>query len=194
MDWLAAHDLGVLYWFGSWHRPWLDPVMVGLTKLGNPWVLVGFSAAVVLALALGRRYRYAAGFAAVALASGAVNFGTKLLVARPRPDVAWRLIDMPSYASFPSGHALCSLAIYATALALFGEVAGGRRWLGWVGVLLGVAIGLTRPYVGVHYPLDVVAGWVAGLGLAVAGTELIAGRGTPPTPLSTGTTVAPPAG
>lgn len=194
MDWLAAHDLGVLYWFGSWHRPWLDPIMVGLTKLGNPWVLTGFSAAVVLFLIQRRRYRYAVGFVAVALASGAINFGTKLLVGRPRPDVAWRLIDMPSYASFPSGHALCSLAIYATALALFGDMAGGRRWLGWVGVLLGVAIGLSRPYVGVHYPLDVVAGWIAGLGLAVAGTALIVGRGTRRSPGAKGTPAAPPTG
>jgi membrane-associated phospholipid phosphatase len=194
MEWLAAGDLGVLYWFGSLHRPWLDPVMVALTKLGNVWPLTGFSVAVVLAFGLYRRYRYAVGFAAVALASLAVNYGTKYLVARPRPDVAWRMIALPDNDSFPSGHALCTLAIYGTALALFGEMAGGRRWLGWFGVLLGLAVGLTRPYLGVHYPLDVIAGWVAGLGLAVAGTELIVRQGTPRPPLAKGTPAAPPAG
>lgn len=193
MESVAGIDQGVLYSFGPLHRPWLDAAARGVTTLGNTEVLVVLSVAVVLVFALYRRYRFAVGFALVGLASSAVNFGTKWLVGRPRPDVVWRMIRLPDNDSFPSGHALCSMAIYTTAFALFGAMAG-RLWLGWAGVLVGLAVGLTRPYLGVHYPLDVAAGWVAGLGLALVAVPLIVRRsGTPPAPPATGTPAAPPA-
>lgn len=178
MDWLTAHDRGILYWFGSLHHPWLDKYARDLSTLGNTAVLATVSVALTLGFLLLRKPRYAVGFAALSVLSVGVNYGVKVLVNRPRPDVAWRLIDVPSNASFPSGHSLCTMAILTTAFTLLGHLAG-RPALGLIGVLLGLAVGLTRPYLGVHYPTDVLAGWTAGLGLALVGTPLIVKFGTP---------------
>lgn len=192
MESLAGIDQGMLYWFGPLHRPWLDQVALALTRLGNTVELICVSVAVVLGFVLYRCYRFALGFALLGVAAAAINFGIKALVGRPRPDVVWRLIPLPDNDSFPSGHALCSMAIYTTAFVLFGEMAG-RRWLGVVGVLIGLAVGLTRPYLGVHYPSDVFAGWVAGLGLALIATAVIVKRETPAPPPASETPAAPPA-
>jgi undecaprenyl-diphosphatase len=192
MESLAGIDQGVLYWFGPLHRPWLDQVALALTRLGNTVELICISLAFLLVFVLYRRYRFALDFALLGLSAVAVNFGGKALVGRSRPDVVWRMIPLPDNDSFPSGHALCSMAIYTTAFALFGEMAG-RRWLGLVGVLIGLAVGLTRPYLGVHYPSDVFAGWVAGLGLALVATALAVKREAPSPPPATGTPAAPPA-
>src|SRR5262245_2339674 len=190
MEWLAGYDLGILYWFGPLHRPWLDPVAKVVSAVGDPWTLAGIGLVLALGLLL-RSWRCAAGLVIVGLLSYGADYGVKRLVMRPRPDVAWRQVPMPYQPSFPSGHALRSMAILTTAGFLYGSLLGAR-WLGAVGILLSLAIGLTRPYLGVHYPLDVIAGWVGGLALALIATPLIVGRETPRRPPSSGTTPAPP--
>ncbi len=166
MESLAAIDQGVLYFFQSLHRDGLNELGVFTTKLGNTEVLGILSAIITLLFVLLRRPRFAIGFALVCLISVTLNYGVKIAVGRPRPSLATALVKVPNNPSFPSGHALCSMAIYTTAFTLLGSLIG-RRWLGLVGVLLGLAIGLSRPFVGVHYPSDVLAGWIAGLGVAL---------------------------
>lgn len=204
MDILEAYDLGTLYFFGGQHRPWLDPIVLVLTRLGNLEVIGPFTVGVFLLLMLKGQRRYARGFARLALSAWAVEWVVKLLVQRPRPSVAWRLIDLPSMPSFldgfgfgsiqpsfPSGHALNSMVIYTTAGILFGRILN-KRWLGVAGFALAILIGLTRPYVGVHYPKDVVAGWLGGLAWALIGTWLIGPPETPRLPAAKGTTSARP--
>ncbi len=177
MERLEAFDLGMLYWFGSWHHPWLDRVMVAATRLGNPLVLCLVLVVGALLLLRLRRRRLAAVLVLVGLLSWALDWGTKFAVARPRPDVAWRLTELPEVPSFPSGHALCSMAIYGS-LGLLCSHLARRRWqrdgLVLGGVALSLLIGLSRPYLGVHYPLDVLTGWVGGL-ICVAMTAALTG-------------------
>jgi undecaprenyl-diphosphatase len=170
MDFLEAFDLGTLYWFGSWHRPWLDPVMVLLTHLGDFAILAVVCVAAAGCFLLARRPRVAGLLLACWLLSELLQWSIKPFVARPRPDVVWRLVPLPDSFSFPSGHALVAAAVYV-ALAL---VASGhlrrpalRVLVIAAGLLVGLLVGLTRVYLGVHYPIDVIAGWCAGLALAL---------------------------
>ncbi len=92
----------------------------------------------------------------------------KFMVRRVRPHPWFGLHDLQSW-SFPSGHALDSTACYIVfAIALL-PLIRSRAWrsaLAVLAVALPVAIGLTRIYLGVHWPTDVLAGWIAGLCLA----------------------------
>lgn len=96
---------------------------------------------------------------------------TKLLVGRARPEVALPVVEIPSNASFPSGHAMISLVTWTT-LALVFMPAVRRRvrpWLLVAALAVAAAVGFTRLALGVHFVSDVVAGWALGAGwLAVS--------------------------
>src|SRR5262245_28540142 len=114
MELLEAADLGSFYIAYGLHTPWLHPIMIGLTHAGNVDVML----AVVLtatACFLGTGWKRGALAVVVAgLATLLLSEGVKYLVGRERPDVSWRLIDLPPNPSFPSGHALGGMAIYGT--------------------------------------------------------------------------------
>jgi membrane-associated phospholipid phosphatase len=87
-----------------------------------------------------------------------LNFGVKLLVKRPRPDLGPGLPPLggaPSSLSFPSAHATSSFAV-ATAMTRVEPVAA-------LAFVLAAALALGRPYLGMHYPSDVLAGAVLGV-------------------------------
>jgi undecaprenyl-diphosphatase len=91
---------------------------------------------------------------------------TKLLVGRDRPEVLLPVSEIPTNASFPSGHAMVA-TVTAGMLALVLLPAVARRWrplLVAVAVLLAVVVGFTRLALGVHFVSDVVAGWALGVG------------------------------
>jgi undecaprenyl-diphosphatase len=189
MEWLATLDQGTLRWFQAEHAPWLDPVVANLTDLGHRYVVtvVALVAAVVF-LAV-RRPRAAVLMLLAVLACWGLVEGVKRVVQRPRPQRAEvqrvepgllsRVLQQPSRAevsySFPSGHALSTASVYLT-LALLVSRRPRRRGPRMV-VLVGTAllvfvIGVTRLYLGAHYVSDVVAGWLAGLGVALICTWL----------------------
>ncbi|WP_282692293.1 phosphatase PAP2 family protein [Streptomyces sp. CC208A] len=131
----------------------------------DPWTLRALALAVVLALVLYGRRRLALWVAGTCLGAAGVQHAVKALVDRERP--VWREpVDSASYASFPSGHAMtaavvCGLLLWVLALV------GREPWRGW-GTAAGVAVvsvlgaGWTRIYLGVHWPSDVLAGWLLG--------------------------------
>ena len=143
--------------------PTLDAVMNGITTLGSvPFVGALFIVAMVVLLA--RRKRADALFLVVAIGgSVALNEALKLLIHRPRPALPWAHVP-PDY-SFPSGHSMNSLVFYvAIALLIWANV--GERVGTWavIGALvLSIAIGLSRIYLGYHYLSDVIGGFAAGL-------------------------------
>jgi undecaprenyl-diphosphatase len=112
-----------------------------------------------------REYRQALAWAGVGLGAAILPELVKALVARPRPALWPWLIPTSGYA-FPSGHAVAGTALYPL-LGWLALRSRGRGCFGYgLGLVVGVFIGLTRLYAGVHWPTDVLAGW--GLGAALS--------------------------
>jgi len=144
---------------------WLDAVMQGMTWFGSLMLLLPLTAALAWLLLRSRR-REAVFLLIALLGSSALGHVFKLWVARPRPDLFPALLDMPGDWSFPSAHAMQATA--AVVAWLFVTRHSRAIWA----ILLGLAVllvGLSRIYLQVHFPSDVVAGilaaalWVAGL-------------------------------
>ena len=143
---------------------WLLKWMRDLTALGGVSVLTVLTVIVTGYLAVSRRGSLAI-FVAISTIGGAIG-GTLLkdLFLRPRPTIVPHLVEVDSL-SFPSGHALNSAVIYLTLGALLARAEARpsvRISVIGVAILLTVLIGLSRVYLGVHYPSDVLAGWCAG--------------------------------
>jgi len=148
---------------------WLPNAMRDLTSLGSAPVLIFFVLAVAGALLARRQYHALALLLAATVGAQALNALLKGVFDRPRPELALRLTDAQS-TSFPSGHAMDSAVIYLTLAALLARFVRHRSlklyFLG-LALLLSLIVGLTRVYLGVHYPSDVLAGWFAGLAWAL---------------------------
>ena len=144
------------------HRAgWLDPVFEGLSyagKLGLLWIVI----ALVLSAVYRRWGVFALTVIAVALSDWSAT-GLKALIERPRPPVRYpepkTLVPVPHDASFPSGHAATSFAAAMMLSFAFPRLAPFLY-------VLAAAVAFSRVYVGVHYPLDVIAG--AALGVLIA--------------------------
>ena len=94
----------------------------------------------------------------------------KLLFARPRPDVIPHFVETLTH-SFPSGHSMLAAVTYLTLGALASQLASRNKVKIYVlgsCVILAILVGLTRVYLGVHYPTDVLAGWTLGFAWATA--------------------------
>ena len=135
-----------------------------ITALGGPTVVTLITVAVIGFLLIDGK-RFAALLMLASVGGGAVLSSVlKLGIDRPRPDLVAHLVEV-STASFPSGHAMLSAVIYLTLGALLSRVEAPRRvkiYVLTVAVLLTFLIGLSRIYLGVHWPTDVLAGWCAG--------------------------------
>jgi undecaprenyl-diphosphatase len=148
---------------------WLKGTMRDLTALGSPALLVLFVFGVGGALLARRQYNGFGLMMAATVGARLLNMGLKDLFERPRPDESLHLTEVRS-PSFPSGHAMDSAVIYLILAALLMRLVQPHAlklyFLG-LAVLMSVLAGLSRVYLGVHYPSDVVAGWTAGLAWAV---------------------------
>ncbi len=144
----------------------LDRMFLLVSRLGYGQGVVPLDVVLVLALAWRRRMREGL-FAGLALAGSALlNLLAKHAFARPRPDL-WLSIAPETTYSFPSGHAMGSMTLGAVAILL----AWRTRWRWPVAVVAGVfvlLVGLSRVYLGVHYPSDILAGWAAACAWTVA--------------------------
>jgi undecaprenyl-diphosphatase len=151
-----------------WHRhatPVLDAVAVALTIVGNTWPMVGTAVAVLVGGLLKGERRLAWVFAVSVGGSMLLTQVIKALVQRARPAL-WSSIRPAQTFSFPSGHAMDTAAI-AVALGFLLWQWRGRLW-GWgLAVLFALGVGWARLYLGVHYPSDVLAGWVSAVGWVV---------------------------
>jgi undecaprenyl-diphosphatase len=149
---------------------WLKEVARDVTALGSPAVLSLFTVAVAGYLYLDRK-RHLAGILLTAVVTGVfLTFGLKSLFDRPRPDIVPHLSEVYSR-SFPSGHSMMSAVVYLTLGILVATVLEQPRLHAYViglAVVLTLAVGMTRVYLGVHYPTDVLAGWAAGFAWALA--------------------------
>ena len=156
-----AWDAALLQVLHRHANPAFDTAMIRVTALGGPLPMAGV-AALTLALLLAWRRRGDALFVALAVGGAAtLNVLAKAVFQRSRPSLWPQLIPETDY-GFPSGHAMGSLAVVATLLILLWPT----RWR-WPAMLVGVPfallVGLSRVYLGVHYPSDILAGWSAAL-------------------------------
>jgi undecaprenyl-diphosphatase len=149
--------------------PWLQGGARDITALGSFAVLGIVLIAVVGYLLLTGR-RVAAWLMLGAVLGGvALNSLLKVFFARPRPELVAPAVRVYT-ASFPSGHAAISAIAYLTLAALLSRTTTSWRIRSYfiaVGVLLTFVIGLSRVYLGVHYPTDVLAGWCVGTAWAL---------------------------
>ena len=148
---------------------WLQGAMRDITSLGSSAVLVLIVAAVIVYLLLIRKAGTAL-FILVAVAGGqALSSLLKAGVDRPRPDLVSHLANETSL-SFPSGHAMVSAVTYLTLGSLAARFLPGRTTKIFVlclAVLTTLLVGVSRVYLGVHWPSDVLAGWCAGFAWAM---------------------------
>ncbi|HCL66242.1 MAG TPA: hypothetical protein DIC56_15665 [Rhizobium sp.] len=150
---------------------WLEEAARDVTALGSFSVLTILVLVVVIHLFLIGRQR-TGWFLALSVIGGTILSTTlKSFYDRPRPDLTG--VARVFTASFPSGHATISAVVYLTLGALLAEMADRRSqkvlYLGSA-ICLAVIVGLSRVYLGVHYPTDVLAGWSIGAGWALAWT------------------------
>ncbi|MBZ9772957.1 phosphatase PAP2 family protein [Mesorhizobium sp. CO1-1-8] len=166
-----AFDTEILLAFRQAGRPdspigplWLQGAMRDITSLGSGSVLVLIVTAVIVYLLLIRRPATAL-FIFVAVAGGQVLSSLlKAGIDRPRPELVSHLVNETTL-SFPSGHAMLSAVTYLTLGALAARFLPGRTTKIYVlslAVLTTLLVGISRIYLGVHWPSDVLAGWCAG--------------------------------
>lgn len=151
---------------GPW---WLEAMMRDLTSLGGTTVL-GLIVVVAVGYLVIDRKRAAAVLLTLSVGGGMLLSSVlKFSFDRPRPDLVAHLVDVRTL-SFPSGHAMLSAVTYLTIGVLLARTSARRAvklYVVTVCVLLTLAIGSSRVFLGVHWPTDVLAGWSVGAAWAM---------------------------
>lgn len=145
--------------------PWLVEAGKDITALGGRTLLMITVLTVMGALALERKLHAMWLVGIAALGGGVLTTAMKELFARARPDAVPHLVPVLS-PSFPSGHSMLAAVIYLTLgalLASFHSRRSTKAYLMGVAMFMTLVVGVSRVYLGVHYPTDVLAGWCAGL-------------------------------
>jgi membrane-associated phospholipid phosphatase len=146
---------------------WVIGMWKGLTHLGDPAVRT-VVAIVAFAVIIGRRTTAYGAMYLLVVTAGVLGYtGLKHLYARPRPHLTTWLTS-PTDPSFPSGHAAGAMLVLLLAAMLL----GGRGYIGGA-VVLAILIGLSRIAMGVHWPSDVIGGWLFGGGVAMVGYGIL---------------------
>jgi undecaprenyl-diphosphatase len=144
--------------------PWLTAAMLDITSIGGVSVLTLLTLIIGGYLLVARKAAMA-GFVIGAVAGGAtISVILKHFFVRARPELVQHLVEVHS-TSFPSGHAMNSAVVYLTLGALLARTRSEkdvRIYLMAVAILLTLLIGVSRVYLGVHWPSDVLAGWCDG--------------------------------
>jgi len=143
---------------------WVEEMMRDFTALGSTGVLTVTVLAVAGFLAMTRK-RHTALLVLASVTGGVLISQTmKWAYARPRPDLVPHGAEVFT-ASFPSGHSMMSAVVYLTLGALLARTQPDRAVKSYilvVAVMLTVLVGVSRVYLGVHWPTDVLAGWTLG--------------------------------
>jgi undecaprenyl-diphosphatase len=172
----------------GWRSPGLNTLIETITYCGNTASIITL---ILLLLALPKtRVPYGLPVFAAGVLTTVIKVIVKTAVARPRPDAVYFLVQESGY-SYPSGHSITSVAVYGilawllwyyhkpavqAALHLPGAAANAGGAAGMSGrdralmilcAFLAFAIGLSRIYVGVHHPTDILGGWLAGIATAL---------------------------
>jgi len=160
-----ALDEAVMRWVHSHATPRLSQTAMEVTALGNSSTLLMVVLVASLFLWVAE-HRWSVVLLQLSMLGVTVlNVALKSAFNRPRPNVFPWVVDNVKLASFPSGHAMTAAVVYLTVAYLVMRLTPRRALRNLTlasAILLVVLIGLSRIYLGVHYPTDVLAGWIAG--------------------------------
>ena len=147
----------------------LQEFMRDVSGLGGVGVLSLITLASVIFLGILRKYREASFLAVSVLLGTLISTGFKMAVARPRPDLVPHGAFVNT-ASFPSGHSMMSAVVYLTLAVMLARIHDQmpvRLFLLTLATALTLGVGVSRVYLGVHWPTDVLAGWILGASWAI---------------------------
>ncbi len=136
-----------------------DAVMIFFTTIGSARVIVPFNILVLLLLMFKKQQARVWFWVLVVGGAALMNLLAKHAFSRTRPDLWLSMLPETTF-SFPSGHAMQSMAVACGVVALLWET----RWRGiaiFIAIPFVIAVGVSRMYLGVHYPSDILAGWSA---------------------------------
>jgi undecaprenyl-diphosphatase len=173
---VARADIALANSIHSLATGWLTTGALAVTELASTdFILISTAGAVIL-LAASRHWRGASALAISVLATQGVVSLAKGLAERPRPDEGGAMVNSGGF-SFPSAHSASAVALYVMLALIAGTALRDRvRAPAWVAaVALALAIGVSRVYLGAHYPTDVLAGWLTG-GIVVLGAWALCAR------------------
>jgi len=157
-----ALDVTISRSFYALRTPWLTNLMLFFSFLGAEFTLLLASLGAIF-LALKKRKRESILFSCIFIMGVVINFLLKMMYQRPRPELS-PLVHMSSF-SFPSGHAMNAFIFYSILSFFVWHLTHKKRLtilVSCISACLIILIGLSRVYLGVHYPSDVLAGYVTG--------------------------------
>jgi len=176
MIWVVSNmNAGTLPWIDVTVREfiiglrsdWLNTIVIAITTLGNSKTIILWC--VLLVLFGRRRLEFGVPVTVACIVSVTIQTTLKEVIARPRPPVENFLVEQGGF-SFTSGHSCTALLFYAFLGYLLIHKTVDKsvyNFIGKVFMVLPVFIGLSRIYVGVHYPTDVLAGWSLGISFTI---------------------------
>lgn len=157
-------DYSITSWLYTVRTPVLTDVMKGISYLGNVTSVLGFLALVSVLLIIFRKEKYIIPIGLSSLGGEIFVFFMKLAVQRERPSTLNALL-IETDPSFPSGHSMVAVTVYALVF-YFLIKAVSKKWQKIVliiaGIMLVLGIGISRLYLGLHWPTDVLASYFLG--------------------------------
>lgn len=173
-------DVPILLWMRSISNPLLDRVMLFASLLGYQYGVIPINIVVLLVLLKQQRWGDTLFWCLAIGGAALLNLIAKSAFGRIRPDL-WLSLAPESTLSFPSGHAMGSMALVTSLVVLFWPT----RWR-WPVLIAGaffvLIVGVSRMYLGVHFPSDILAGWAAALAWVIGVSIVLYGRFAKATP------------
>lgn len=173
---LTLFDDKIYQFIISFQNDTLTNIMKVITSLANPLTIV--SLCLISLLSLIWKYKASIYLIIVTIITTLFNFLTKNIVLRTRPNHL-RLIEETGY-SFPSGHAMGSIAFYGFIIFLLSKSKINKNLKIFLSVIIGLTIfliGISRIYVGVHYPSDIIGGFLLGYIILISSIEFLTKKG-----------------
>ncbi len=163
-------DLSLMAAIHAMAKPQLDQFAAVWTNFGTWWGVFPATVIVSAGLLYIKRWRWLIYWLITLLGCALINRTAKLWLHRVRPSL-WDHVPVAEF-SFPSGHAMASMG-FVMALVILTWKCPWRIWVWLLGSLFVLSIAWTRLYLGVHYPSDIVAGWMISMAWAVAACLLV---------------------